>query len=65
MKKENEPIKDKIIIEIKNLFDEGDDHYESVPVGNLWNNNYIEQKIMVTKMKLYQQNITLMKLSPS
>ena len=54
MKKENEPIKDKIIIEIKNLFDEGDDHYESVPVGNLWNNNYIEQKIMVIKMKLYQ-----------
>ena len=42
IKKENEEIKDKIISDIGTLFEQGDDYYKPVIVGNFWNNNYIE-----------------------
>ena len=41
LKKENEAIKNKIIRDIKTLFEE-DDYYKPITVGNFWNNNYIE-----------------------
>ena len=41
-KKGNKAVKDRIIRDIKNLFeDEGEDYYQSVSVGNFWSNNYI------------------------
>ena len=29
---------------IKTLFEQEDDYYEPIRVGNFWNNNYIEQE---------------------
>ena len=42
LKKENEAIKDRIITEIRTLFEQEDDYYKPIRVGNFWNNNYIE-----------------------
>ena len=42
LKKENEAIKDRIIREIRTLFEQEDDYYKPIRVGNFWNNNYIE-----------------------
>ena len=37
LKKENKPIKDRIIRDIRNLFEhEEEDQYKSVRVGNVW-----------------------------
>ena len=42
-KKENEAIKERVIRDIRNLFEnEGEDYYKPVQVGNFWSNNYIE-----------------------
>ena len=41
LEKENKGIKDKIPIDIKNLFEE---YYKSVRVNNFWSDNYIEYK---------------------
>ena len=35
-------MKDKIIRDIKTLFEEEDDYDKPIRVGNFWNNNYIE-----------------------
>ena len=43
MKKENEAIKDRIIRDIKNLFEqEKEDYYKQVRVANFWSRNYIK-----------------------
>ena len=42
-KKENEAIKERVIRDIRNLFEnEEEDYYKPVQVGNFWSNNYIE-----------------------
>ena len=42
-KKENEAIKERVIRDIRNLFEnEEEDYYQPVQVGNFWSNNYIE-----------------------
>ena len=41
-KKENETIKDKLIRDIRTLFNQEDDYYKPIRVGNFWNSNYIE-----------------------
>ena len=40
--KKNKKIKDRIIRDIRNLFEHEEDHYKSLRVGNSWSNNYIE-----------------------
>ena len=42
LKKENLTIKDRIIRDIRTLFELGDDYYKPLRVGNFLNNNYIE-----------------------
>ena len=42
LKKENLTIKDRIIRDIRTLFELGDDYYKPIRVGNFLNNNYIE-----------------------
>ena len=42
LKKENKAIKDRIIRDIRTLFDQDGDHYKPIGVGNFWNNNCIE-----------------------
>ena len=43
MKKENEAIKDKIVRDIRNLFEyEEKDYYQPLRLYNFWTNNYIE-----------------------
>ena len=44
LKRENEPIKYKIIRDIKTLFEKDDDYYIPVKVGNYWNNSYVEHE---------------------
>ena len=62
--KENAAIKDRIIRNIRKLFEHEQGYYKPVRVGNFWNNNCIEyKKKMVTAIKPYQSKNTLMKLS--
>ena len=43
LEKENKAIKNRIIKDIRNLFEQEDKYYyKQVRVGNFWNNNYIE-----------------------
>ena len=42
LKKGNEAIKDKIVRDIKTLFEQEEDYYKLVRVAIFWNNNYIE-----------------------
>ena len=43
LKHENEAIKNRVIGDIKNLFEHEDkNYYKPVSVGDLWSNNYIE-----------------------
>ena len=45
LKKENETIKNRIIRDIRNLFEnEEEDYCKLVRVGNFWSNNYIERE---------------------
>ena len=45
LEKENKAIKDRIMRDIKNLFEhEEEDYYKPVKVGNSWSNNYSEYK---------------------
>ena len=42
-KKENEAIKERVIRDIRNLFENEEEYYyKPVQVGNFWSNNYIE-----------------------
>ena len=48
--KENKEIKDRIIREIRNLFEyKEEDYYKPIRVGNFWSKNYIEYKIKATE----------------
>ena len=40
----NRLIKDKIIGDIRTLFEEEEDNYKPKSVSSFWNNNYIEYK---------------------
>ena len=54
----------KIIRDIKNHFEhegEQENYYKPVRVSNFWSKNYIEYKLMVIKMKLYQLKNILVK----
>ena len=43
MKEENEGIKDRIIMDIRNLFEQVQENcYNPVGLGNFWSRNYIE-----------------------
>ena len=43
LKKENKPIKDRILRDIRNLFEhEEENYYKSARVGNIWSNNCFE-----------------------
>ena len=42
MEKETKPIKDKVISDIRNLFEQGGDHYKPIRNGNFYSNNYKE-----------------------
>ena len=44
LEKETKAIKDRILKDIKNLFDHEDYYYKPVIVNNFWSNNYIEYK---------------------
>ena len=45
LKKENKATKDRVIRDIRNLFeDKEEDDYKPVRVGNLWSDNYFECK---------------------
>ena len=47
LEKETKAIKDRILIDIKNLFEHGEwkNYYKPVRVSNFWSNNYIEYSI--------------------
>ena len=62
-KKENETIKDQIIRDIKSLFEQENDYYKPIRVGNLWNDSFIEYESNSDKKNQYK-NI-LMKLKPT
>ena len=63
LEKENKAIKDRIMRDIKNLFEhEEEDYYKPVKVGNSWSNNYIEYKIKAIE-KHYQLKNILIKLN--
>ena len=51
LRKENETIKDKIIRGFKISFEEKIGYYQQIKVGNLWNNNYIEDESDTDKNK--------------
>ena len=56
LKKENEAIKDRVIRDIRALFEQEEkDYYKPIREGNFWNNNYIEyMKVVVIETKIYQ-----------
>ena len=62
-KKENETIKDRIIRDIKSLFEQENNYYKPIRVGNLWNDSFIEYESNSDKKNQYK-NI-LMKLKPT
>ena len=62
-KKENETIKDWIIRDIKSLFEQENNYYKPIRVGNLWNDSFIEYESNSDKKNQYK-NI-LMKLKPT
>ena len=63
IKKENNAIKDRIITDIRNVFEHEEEHYHKpVTVGNFWSNNYINMKVTVIEIKYYQLKNILTKL---
>ena len=42
IQKSQEQLKDRIIRDITTLFEQGNDYYKPIRVGNFWNNNYID-----------------------
>ena len=63
-KKQNERIiKDRIIRDIRTLFEQQEeDYYEPKRVSNFWNNNYIESESNGDKKETYQLMSILTKL---
>ena len=52
LKKENQAIKDRIIRDIKSLFEKEEDYDKTIREGNAWNNNYIEYESNGNKNKI-------------
>ena len=65
MKKENEAIKGRIIIYIRDLFEhEEEDYYKSVRVGKIWSNNYIEYESNCDRNKILSVKEYFNKIRP-
>ena len=70
MIKENEAIKDRVIRDIRNLFEHEEEHYKLVRIGNFWSSNYIEYESNGNRDKTlstdeYLNKITTINLIPS
>ena len=61
LKRETKTIKDRIIRDVRALFEQENDYYKPIRVGNFWNNNYIVCESNGDKNK----KNTLMKLNPT
>lgn len=61
LKQENEEVNERIIRDIKNLF-ELEDYYKPVTVGHI-NSNISNLKVIVIEIKYYQSNNSLKKLN--
>ena len=61
LEKETKGIKDKILMDIKDLFEE---YYKTVRVNNFWSNNYIEYKSTSDRNKTLTVEEYLDKLRP-
>ena len=65
IKKENEEIKDRIIKDIKTLFEQEEkDYYKPIRVGNFWNKNYIEYESSGDRKKNLSVKEYLDKIKP-
>ena len=65
LKKDNETIKDRIIRDIKTVFEnQEEDYYKPERVGNVWNNNYIEYESKGGRNKNISVNEYLNKIKP-
>ena len=65
LNKENEAIKNRIIRDIRNLFEhEEEDSYKSLRVGNFWTNNYIKYESNGDKNKTPSVKKNLNKIRP-
>ena len=65
MKKQNKAIKNRIINDIRNLFEhEQEDYYNPVKVGNFWSNNYIEYESKGDRNKIVSVEEYLNKIRP-
>ena len=63
IKNKNDALKDRIITDIRNVFEYEEEHYYNpVIVGNFWSNNYINMKVTVIEIKYYQLKNILTKL---
>ena len=51
LKNENNAVKNRIIRDIRSLFENEEEYYKPVRVGNLWSNNYIEYESNSDKYK--------------
>ena len=65
LKKDNETIKDRIIRDIKTVFENQEEaYYKPERVGNVWNNNYIEYESKGGRNKNISVNEYLNKIKP-
>ena len=64
LKKYNKVIKDRIIRDIKTLFEQEDDYYKPVGVGKVYRNNYIEYESNSDKNKTLSIREYLHKIKP-
>ena len=65
MKKQNKAIKNRIINDIRNLFEhEQEDYYKPVKAGNFWSNNYIEYESKGDRNKIVSVEEYLNKIRP-
>ena len=63
LQNENEEIKDRIIRDNRNLFQQEEDYYKPVKAGNFWSNSYIKYESNGDWNKNLQSKNTLMRLS--
>ena len=59
LKKENEVIKDRIIRDIRNVFEQEEDYHKPVRVGAFFRNNYVKHKGNGNKTRPYQSKNSL------
>lgn len=59
LKKENEAIKDRIIRDIRNVFEQEKDYHKPVRVGAFFRNNYVNYKGNRNKTRPYQSKNSL------